>query len=34
MGERLSYGWSGYDADRVGVNLKMLGLQASCSLVD
>lgn len=34
MGESLSYGWSSYDADRVGVNLKMLGLQASCSLVD
>lgn len=34
MGESVSYAWSGYDAGRVGINLKMLGLQASCSLVD
>ena len=34
MGDSLSYGWSSYDADRVGVNLKMLGLQASCSLAE
>lgn len=34
MGDSLGYGWSGYEADRVGVNLKMAGLQASCSLLD
>ena len=34
IGASLSYGWSSYDADLVGVNLKMLGLQASCSLAE
>ncbi len=34
MTDSLGYGWGAYDAERVGVNLKPLGLQASCSLVD
>ncbi len=34
MGDSESYLWSAYDAERVGINPKMLGLQASCSLVD
>lgn len=34
LSDSLGYGWAGYEAERVGVNLKGLGLQASCSLVD
>ncbi|MDJ0655630.1 MAG: chromophore lyase CpcT/CpeT [Xanthomonadales bacterium] len=34
MGDSISYSWGAYDAERVGINLKMLNLQASCSLKD